>query len=90
MVRIILTKEFEVSYSELPELVQRKAEKQQELFRNNPFYPSLNTEKLSPKSNNLWSFRVDKKYRVIFRFADNDKVYFLNIGPHDWIYKIKF
>lgn len=88
--RIILTEEFEKNYSLLPESIQKKAEKQQELFKSNPFYPSLNTEKLSPKSQNLWSFRVDKKYRVIFRFADNDKVYFLSVGPHDWVYRINF
>lgn len=90
MIRIILTKEFENQYPKLPERVQKKAEKQQDFFKNNPFHPSLNTEKLSPKSNNLWSFRVDKKYRVIFRFANDNRVYFLSIGPHDWIYKMKF
>lgn len=88
--RIILTEEFEKQYLCLPEFVRRKAEKQQDIFKNNPLHPSLNTEKLTPRSKELWSFRVDRKYRVIFRFADNDKVYLLAIGPHDWIYRIKF
>lgn len=88
--RIILTEEFESQYSRLPESIKLKAEKQQDIFRNNPFYPSLHTEKLAPKSKQMWSFRIDKKYRVIFKFADGDKVHFLTIGPHDWIYKIEF
>ncbi len=88
--RIILTEEFEARYSRLPKSIKLKAEKQQDIFRNNPFYPSLRTEKLDPKSQQIGSFRVDKKYRVVFKIAVGDKVHFLTIGPHDWIYKIKF
>jgi len=88
--RIILTEEFESQYSHLPEIIKRKAEKQQNIFKTNPFHPSLHTEKLAPKSKQVWSFRIDKKYRVVFKFADGDKVHFLTIGPHDWVYRIKF
>jgi mRNA-degrading endonuclease RelE of RelBE toxin-antitoxin system len=88
--RIILTEEFEKQYFRLPNYMQLKAEKQQIIFANNPFHPSLHTEKLTPKSKNVWSFRVDKRYRVIFKFAGDDKVYFLTIGPHDWVYKNNF
>ncbi len=38
----------------------------------------------------MWSFRIDRSYRVLFRFADRQKVIFLTVGPHDWIYKIAF
>ncbi|OHA87012.1 MAG: hypothetical protein A3A96_03520 [Candidatus Zambryskibacteria bacterium RIFCSPLOWO2_01_FULL_39_39] len=74
----------------MPISIQKKAEKQEKFFRQNPFYPSLNTEKLEPKGKQLWSFRVDKSYRVLFRFGFNKTVMFLTIGPHDWIYKIAF
>jgi proteic killer suppression protein len=67
--------------------VGRKAEKQERLFRFNPFYPSLHTEKLEPKGREVWSLRVDKSYRILFKFVNNKKVIFLTIGPHDWIYK---
>ena len=50
--------------------VRSKFEKQQKLFEINPFHPSLHTEKLEPKSVGLYSFRVDKKYRAIFRIHD--------------------
>lgn len=87
MLEILLTDEFEKQYRKLPSLIKKKAVKQQVLFCTNPFYPSLNTEKLVPKNRNLWSFRVDKTYRIIFRFVENNKVLFLAIGTHDWIYK---
>jgi len=90
MIEVFVTEEFQKRYSDLPKTIQRKAEKQEEIFRRNPFHPSLHTEKLEPKGKQVWSFRVDKRYRIFFRFIGRDKVYFLTIGPHDWIYKLQF
>ena len=87
---ILLTDEFAKRYKLLPANIQKKAEKQEKLFRQNPFYPSLHTEKLEPKGKQVWSFRIDRSYRVLFRFADRQRVIFLTVGPHDWIYKIAF
>jgi len=53
---ILLSKEFREKFSCL--------DKQIVIFKNNPFYPSLHTEKLVPKPKEVWSFRIDKKYRV--------------------------
>lgn len=86
--RILFTEEFKRRYNQLPSALQKKADKQQRLFRNNPFHPSLNTEKLAPKEKALWSFRVDRKYRVAFRFIDGDTILALTVGPHDWLYKL--
>lgn len=90
MLEILTTHEFEERYRKLPILIQKKAERQETLFRDNPFYPSLHTEKLEPKGREIWSFRVDKKYRVFFRFLEENKVLLLTVGPHDWIYKLRF
>jgi mRNA-degrading endonuclease RelE of RelBE toxin-antitoxin system len=87
---IFTTDKFEIEYNKLPKSVQKKAQKQEKLFQNNLHHPSLHIEKLSPKWKEMWSFRIDKNYRIVFRFLDKDKVLFLNAGPHDWIYKIKF
>lgn len=87
---ILVTAEFVRRYQKLPISIQRKAEKQETLFRENPHHPSLHTEKLEPRGKQLWSLRVDRRYRIIFRFAAKNKVIFLNVGPHDWIYKINF
>ncbi|MGZ8842227.1 MAG: type II toxin-antitoxin system RelE/ParE family toxin [Pyrinomonadaceae bacterium] len=87
---ILLTEEFIKRYKQLSPALQKKAEKQEKLFRQNPFHPSLHTEKLEPKGKQIWSFRVDRSYRVLFRFMDKDKVVFLTVGPHDWVYRIPF
>ena len=42
--RIILTEEFETQYARLSKNIKLKAEKQQNIFKDNPFYPSLHTE----------------------------------------------
>lgn len=90
MVEVFVTAEFEKRYKKLPKVVQGKAEKQERIFRQNPFHPSLHTEKLAPKAREVWSFRINRKYRIFFRFINGNRVRFLTCGPHDWIYKIKF
>ena len=87
---ILLSKEFRDNFSCLDKQIQKWADKQIMIFKNNPFHPSLHTEKLSPKTKEVWSFRIDKKYRVIFRFINKSNILFLTVGPHGWIYKIKF
>lgn len=90
MIDILVTKEFEAKYEDLPDAIKKKAEKQEKLFVKNTFHPSLNTEKLAPKGRQIWSFRVDRKYRIFFRFIGDRKVLFLTVGPHEWIYKLRF
>ncbi len=85
---IFVTAEFEERYNVLSVPIKNKARKQEKLFRQNPLHPSLHVEKLEPKNKQLWSFRVDRKYRILFRFINKDRVIFLTIGHHDWIYKI--
>ena len=87
---IFTTKDFEKDYSVLSKGIKKKAKKQEQIFKNNPFHPSLHTEKLSPKWKNVWSFRVDLSYRIIFKPLGNDKVVFIAVGPHDWVYRQNF
>lgn len=87
---IVLTREFEKRYARLPVFIQKKAEKQTSLFSKNPFYPSLHTEKLNPKGKEVWSFRIDRQYRIFFRFLAANRVLFLTVGPHGWIYNLTF
>ncbi len=48
-----------------------KFHKQIEIFTNNPRHPSLHTELLEPKTAGVYSFRLDKKYRVLFIIVDS-------------------
>jgi len=52
MIEIHYTEEFSRRYGELPVVIQKKAERRKKLFRQNPFHPSLKTEKLQPLEKN--------------------------------------
>lgn len=61
--------------------LEKKFQKQVFLFTQNPRHPSLHTEKLEPKEVGLYSFRVDKQFRSIFRIR-NGEVEILKISKH--------
>lgn len=90
MIEIIVTNEFKKCYQELPAAIQKKAERKEKTFRKDPFHSSLHTEKLEPKGKQVWSFRIDKEYRILFRFIKPNKTLFLTCGHHSWIYRYKF
>jgi hypothetical protein len=48
-------------YAELPEEIQELADKQYELFEQNPFHPSLQLKQVGE----TWTARVGLYYRVI-------------------------
>ena len=60
----------------------KKFLKQKGLFLKNPNHPSLNVEVLEPKHLHIYSFRADKKYRVIFIFRGPDIIEVLDVNNH--------
>mgnify|MGYP001454409539 CR=1 FL=1 len=46
----------------------RKFEKQCALLSQNFTHPSLNVERLEPKDEHIYSFRIDLRYRALFVF----------------------
>jgi len=60
----------------------KKFEKQSKLFSDNINHPSLETELLEPKHLRIFSFRLDRKYRVIFIFVDRGAVEIVDINNH--------
>ncbi len=61
--------------------LNRKFNKQLKLFQLNPYYPSLHTELLEPKSVGIYSFRIDKKYRSLFIIV-KEEVEIIDINDH--------
>ncbi len=61
--------------------VYQKLQKQLLLFAQNHRHPGLHTEKLEPKSVGLYSFRIDKQLRAIFRIRDGEAE-ILKISKH--------
>ncbi|NIA01890.1 MAG: type II toxin-antitoxin system mRNA interferase toxin, RelE/StbE family [Nitrospirae bacterium] len=74
--------EFETQFLNLPKLIQKKACKKEQLFKENPFHPSLRLHKLRGKLEGLWSISIDRKYRLIFKTLENGVTLFISIGSH--------
>lgn len=87
--RIIETARFRASFEKLQKPTKQKVKKQFQLFFENIFHPSLHTEKLEPRHKNIWSFRVDKNYRVIFTLSSQETILLIDIGPHNMYRKIR-
>ena len=66
MIEVRVTREFEDQFRDLPETIQRRAEKQQRLFRHNPFHPSLH--KATPAYTRTWFRRCE----TIFQWLAKD------------------
>ncbi len=62
--------------------LSKKYQKSKTLFEYDPFYPSLNTELLEPKERLVYSFRLNKKYRVIFIYVEKDTIEVITITNH--------
>jgi len=77
---------FEKKFEKLPKNLQKTAVKKTLLFENNLFHPSLNTHKLKGSLAGFWSFYINKNFRVLFRFLENNEVIYYDIDTHK-IYK---
>lgn len=62
--------------------LSKKFAKQQALFQKNSRHPSLHTEILEPKHRDIYSFRLDRTYRVIFIFITSEEVEIIAITRH--------
>lgn len=86
---IYTTATFDDLFRTLPRKIHIKADKKSALFKENPFNPILRTEKLHPKGHDVWSFRVDIHYRIVFKFMEKNSAEFRFIGHHNDIYNYK-
>ncbi len=74
--------QFAREYKKLPQKIQRIAEKREKLFRQDPFYPQLNTHKLKGRLTGFWAYSLDYRFRIIFEFGAKGIVYFHSVGDH--------
>jgi len=56
------------------------------IFKQNPFDMRLKTHKLSGNLKDFYSFSLEYDCRIIFYFADKNKVVFFDVGSHDQVY----
>ncbi len=83
--RMYYSSDFRRAYRALPKRIQDAVDKKDALFRRDPFTASLRTHKLRGPLQGLWSFSVNREYRVLFEFV-KDGALFLDVGTHE-IYK---
>jgi len=83
---ILYSSKFIRNYKKLPNKIKNLTEEKENIFRQNPFDKKLKTHKLSgkfrKKIEKYWSFSVDHKYRIVFRFTNKNTVHFYLIGTH--------
>jgi addiction module RelE/StbE family toxin len=77
------TTHFIKAYKSLPAEIKLRAKQRERIFRNAPFDSRLKTHKLKGRLKDYWSYSVDYQYRILFRFIDNETVFYYDIGMHD-------
>ena len=78
------TKGFEKELRKLPSGVKNLLKKQELIFKNNWLDPNLHTKKIK-ELDGVYSFRVTRKYRVLFYFSKNNAIFF-SVGHRKDIY----
>lgn len=81
--KIHITSEFEKSFYKLPVYIQKLAEKKDKWFRKDAFDLRLHTHKLKGELENYWSYYINRQYRILFRFINDNEVIYYDIGTHD-------
>ncbi len=72
------SEEFWELYYALPVAIQKQADKQFALFRENPFHPSLRLKQIGE----VWSARVSRSCRAL-AYREGNSIYWSWIGSHN-------
>lgn len=62
--------------------IEKQFQKSLHLFKENPNHPSLNNELLEPKHRGIYSFRINKKYRAIYFYYEENKIEIIAVTNH--------
>lgn len=73
--------------AKLPANQQEKLADLLETLRKNPFDPQLHTKHLTGKLSGLYSFRITRDWRVIFRFLSPQEILLVNVDHRKDVYR---
>ncbi len=76
--RSFLTPSFQKLYADLPNAVQKLADEKYQLFKQDPFHPSLEFR----AKGKVWTVAIGRTYRAIARRFGND-LHWVWIGSHE-------
>jgi hypothetical protein len=79
-VKSSVTKDFRKRFDQLPTTVQAQATHAYELWRSNPYHPSLQFKRVSP-GQPIYSVRVGLGFRALGLWAD-EHIFWFWIGSH--------
>jgi hypothetical protein len=74
------TEKFRKLFAALPLDIQNQAKVAYSQFKNNPYHPSLQFKRVH-SSKPIYSARINRDYRAVGIFQDNDIIWFW-IGSH--------
>lgn len=81
--KYLFTRQFEESFTKMPEDIAGLFEKKLPIFLENIFHPSFRTKKMEGfKNPSIWESSLTMKYRFTFEIDKEDKIIFRNIGTH--------
>ncbi len=76
------TRDFRKLFVKLPQHIKETAKKNYELWKENPFYSSLEFKEVKPKEN-IWSVRVGIGWRALgVMKTEEEKIVWFWIGSH--------
>jgi len=85
MVTVAYHPSFIRQFKKLPLDLQQEAKEKIEIFKQEPYHPSLKTHKLNGRMKEQQAFSVNYSWRIIFEIDKNEAL-FLEIGTHE-LYK---
>ena len=71
----------------LPEKQQVKLTRLVVLLQENPYHPHLHTKPLSGDLAGLYSFRITRDFRVLFKFLSPYEIMLVDVGDRKYIYR---
>jgi hypothetical protein len=74
------TKQFHKLFAQLPVHIQEQAREAYELFKQNPYHPSLHFKRIDPQEP-IYSVRISRSYRAV-GLVEGDNITWYWIGSH--------
>ena len=84
--KIIYIPQFFRHYKKLPKELQKEVQEKIEFFRKDPNHPFLKVHKLKGHLKRCYSFSVNYRYRIVFKYLSKKEAVLLCVGDHE-VYK---
>lgn len=81
--RVAFTPSFLNQLSKLESDLREEVISKIELFKDKKNHKQLKTHKLKGRLAGRFSFSVDYKYRIVFKYFSKDEVILLSVGDHN-------